>query len=148
MLKEAKSVFLTEFIDQNDNSQGKLFRVVKSLLAEKKTLCFSDYQDKNELVNELELYFVQKVANLRKELDLVSMAMNDVPDYNDDSWAPPVFEEFVLLTDDVCMLITNSKTTSCCLDPVPTSLLKSCIEPLIPVITKIIKASLESGAFS
>ena len=148
LLKEAKSIFLTEFIDQNADSQGKLFRAVKSLLVEKKTLCFSDYQDKNELVNELGLYFVQKVANLRKELDLVSMAMNDVPDYNDDSWAPPVFEEFVLLTDDdVRMLITNSKTTSCCLDPVPTSLLKSCIEPLIPVITKIINTSLESGVF-
>ena len=40
-----------------------------------------------------------------------------------------MFEEFVLLTDDdVCMLIENSKTTSCCLDPVPTPLLKSCIE--------------------
>ena len=51
-------------------------------------MCFSDYQDKNELVNKLGLYFVPKVANLRKELDLVSMAMNDVPDYNDDSWAP------------------------------------------------------------
>ena len=57
-------------------------------------------------------------------------------------------EEFVLLTDDdVRMLITNSKTTSCCLDPVHTSLLKSSIEPLIPVITKIINTTLESGVF-
>ena len=56
LLKEAKSVFLTEFIDQNANNQGKLFRAVKGLLVEKKTLCFSDYQDKKKLVNELGLY--------------------------------------------------------------------------------------------
>ena len=36
---------------------------------------------------------------------------------------------------------------SCCLDPVPTPLLKSCNEPLIPVITKTINTSLESGVF-
>ena len=36
---------------------------------------------------------------------------------------------------------------SCCLDPIPTPLLKSSIEPLIPVITKIINTSLDSGIF-
>ena len=45
------------------------------------------------------------------------------------------------------MLITSSKSTSCCLDPIPTPLLKPCIEPLIPVITKIINTSLDSGIF-
>ena len=51
---------------------------MKCLLVEKKTLCFSDYQDKKKLVNELGLYFAQKVANLRDELDLVYMTMNDI----------------------------------------------------------------------
>ena len=45
------------------------------------------------------------------------------------------------------MLIGNSKSTSCYLDPIPAPLLKSCIEPLIPVITKIINTSLDSGIF-
>ena len=36
---------------------------------------------------------------------------------------------------------------SCCLDPIPTHLLKSCSGPLIPVITKIINNSLELGIF-
>ena len=45
------------------------------------------------------------------------------------------------------MLIGDSKSTSCCLDPIPTPLLKSCIEPLIPVITKIINTSFDSGIF-
>ena len=45
------------------------------------------------------------------------------------------------------MLIGNSKSTSCCLDPIPTSLLKSFIEPLIPVITKIINTFFDSEIF-
>ena len=45
------------------------------------------------------------------------------------------------------VLIANSRLTSCCLDPIPTHLLKSCSESLISVITNIINSSLESGIF-
>ena len=45
------------------------------------------------------------------------------------------------------MRIANSRSTSCCLDPIPTHLLKSCSESLISVITNIINSSLESGIF-
>ena len=139
LLKEAKSAFLAEFIDQNADHQGKLFRAVKDLLVEKNTLCFSAYTDKSTLVNDLGRYFVEKVTRLRDELD--QCAVPDDGDTNSDSSTPLFIETFATLTeDDVCILIGNSKSTSCCLDPIPTPLLKSCIEPLIPVITKIIKS--------
>ena len=68
---------------------------------------------------------------------------------NSDSTIPPThIEAFELLAeDDVRRLTANSKSTSCCLDPIPTNLLKSCGEPLVPVITNIINSSLESGIF-
>jgi len=49
----------------------------------------------------------------------------------------------------VTVLIANSRSTSRCLDPIPTRLLKSCSESLISVITSIhvINSSLESGIF-
>ncbi|CAB4024165.1 Hypothetical predicted protein, partial [Paramuricea clavata] len=40
-----------------------------------------------------------------------------------------------------------SKPKSCQLDPIPTWLLKSCIDVLLPTITTIINASLEQGVF-
>ena len=92
---------------------------------------------------------MKKVTRLRDELDQCSVS--DDSDTNSDSYTPlyrETFETFATLTeDDVCMRIGNSKSTSCCLDPIPTPLLKSCIEPLIPVITKIINTSLDSGIF-
>lgn len=69
MLNVAKSALLAEFIDQNADNQGKLFRAVKDLLVEKNSLCFSDYTDKSALANDLGKYFVQKVTRLRSELD-------------------------------------------------------------------------------
>ena len=41
----------------------------------------------------------------------------------------------------------SSKTTSCDLDPIPTSLLKEHISILLPIITKIIHLSLQTGEF-
>ena len=41
----------------------------------------------------------------------------------------------------------SSKTTSCDLDPIPTSLLKDHITILTPIITKMINLSLQTGEF-
>ena len=154
LLKEAKSAFLTDFISQNSDNQGKLFRAVKNLLVETKSLCFSDYTDKSALANNIGKYFVQKINRLREELDQgyvpndQSYVLDD-SDVNSDSSIPPTrIEAFELLAeDDVRVLIANSRSTSCCLDPIPTHLLKSCSESLISVITNIINSSLESGTF-
>ena len=119
---------------------------MKDLLVEKNTLDFSDYADKSALANDLGRYFVQKVIRLRDELD--QCAVEDDTDTNSDLPTPLFIETFTPLSEeDVCRLIANSKSTSCFLDPIPTPLLKSCIEPLIPVITKIINISLDSGIF-
>ena len=89
---------------------------------------------------------VQKVSRLRDDLD--HCAVPDDIDTNSDSPTPLFIKTFAPLTEyDVCMLITNTKSTSGCLDHIPTPLLKSCIEPRIPVITKLINISLYSGIF-
>ena len=85
----------------------------------------------------------KKVTRLRDELD--QCAVPDDGDTNSDASIPLFIE--TLTEDDVCMLLGNSKSTSCCLDPIPTPLLKSCIELLIPVITKIINTSFDSEIF-
>ena len=41
----------------------------------------------------------------------------------------------------------NSKKKSSYLDPVPTDLLMKCLDVLLPVITKIINISLDTGCF-
>ena len=92
---------------------------------------------------------MQKISRLREELDqgyvpnYQSYVLDD-SDVNSDSTIPPTRIE---TEDEVRVLIANSRSTSCCLDPIPTHLLKSCSESLISVITNIIYSSLESGIF-
>ena len=58
------------------------------------------------------------------------------------------FSEFNLLTEDeVKKIITKSASKSCSLDPIPTWLLKKCLDLLLPIITLIINLSLRLGYF-
>ena len=49
--------------------------------------------------------------------------------------------------DEVKKLILSSQDKSCDLDPLPTKLLKSCLDILLTPITNIVNLSLESGSF-
>ena len=40
------------------------------------------------------------------------------------------------------------KTKSCEIDPIPTDLLQKCIDHLLPVLTRLVNISLQSGVFS
>lgn len=49
---------------------------------------------------------------------------------------------------DVRELIEGFPNKSCILDPMPMSLVINCVDMLLPVITKVINPSLESGSFA
>jgi hypothetical protein len=54
--------------------------------------------------------------------------------------------DFVPVTEeDIGKIIRQAAPKSCCLDPVPTHLVKECLDVLLPVITRIINLSLSSS---
>ena len=60
----------------------------------------------------------------------------------------PIFNQFKELSQQEIMdIIMKSPNKSCCLDPVPTELLKKCIDILIKPITAIVNKSLLTGSF-
>ena len=57
-------------------------------------------------------------------------------------------DSFGVLNDsEVQKLIEATPKKSCSLDPMPTPLVVDCIDILLPVITKIINLSLQTGSF-
>ena len=50
-------------------------------------------------------------------------------------------------SEEVRKLILTSPTKTCALDPIPTSLLKSCVDVLLTPITNIVNLSLKLGSF-
>ena len=61
---------------------------------------------------------------------------------------PPAVNAFMPVTEDkVYKCISESPTKSCSLDPIPTFLLKDCLDILLSSITKLVNYSLIEGSF-
>ena len=99
------------------------------------------------LANEMASFVVEKISNIRSNFH--ECTIQDCQDC-----APimelhsPSFGSFKAITEDeTYSIIMNLAKTSCTLDPIPTPLLVNCIDVLLPVITKMVNISLESGHY-
>ena len=101
---------------------------------------------------ELADFYESKTSRIRSGLDAAA-AQAGLPTILPHSPRPvettsPSLTEFrQLSTIDVRKLVTSSPNKSCCLDPIPTVLLKRFIDILVPSITTIVNLSLSSGTF-
>ena len=88
-------------------------------------------------------FFSNKISKIRDTFS-TSGSFNDAPDS-----LPPAFNAFMPVTEDeVYKCISESPTKSCSLDPIPTFLLKDCLDILLSSITKLVNHSLIEGSFS
>ena len=97
-----------------------------------------------------------KISNIRSELDAAATVHN-----NHSTLAPSAncsqlssfsgfFSNVELLSKDSVknlVLTCSAPTKSCSLDPVPTKVVKECLDELVPLLTVIINQSLQSGVF-
>lgn len=102
-----------------------------------------NYESPNSsLANNLQAHFITKITKINKNFS------NNPDITNKNNKCLSEFSIFPLITnDETKKIIMTSSTTTCDLDPIPTTLLKSCINEISPVITKIINISLQTGIF-
>ena len=87
-------------------------------------------------------FFSNKISKIRDTFS-ISGSFNDAPDS-----LPPAFNALMPVTEDeVYKCISESPTKSCSLDPIPTFLLKDCLDILLSSITKLVNHSLIEGSF-
>ena len=87
-------------------------------------------------------FFVKKVSDLRKQLDMSKSTFYAT----DRVQTEFCFDSFLPISlDDLKKIILSSKPTTCPLDPIPTPLLFECIDILLPAIHSLINESLSSG---
>ncbi|MCG8430354.1 MAG: reverse transcriptase family protein, partial [Candidatus Omnitrophica bacterium] len=121
-----------------------LFNVVNELLGKQRSSPLPDHSDPVELANNFSDFFMSKISKIRDKLDqqqvgeVQELPCANVPEL--DCFRPTTKEE-------VKKLVLSLPPKSCALDPIPTSLLKRCIDTLAPVLVTIINKSLEQGHF-
>ena len=150
VMNNAHREFYTEFVENNSHDQRKLFCATKKLLNKKSDTALPSYRDKTFLANDMGTYFIKKISDIRAELDnncnFTSSVSDDPDDYYDQSSA--IFSQFSILDiDAVRKLVTNAPTKTCPLDPLPTVLLKICLEDILPTLTNLLNLSMQTGEF-
>ena len=140
-IKQAKQAY---YQDRLSSSPNDAFSVINNLLQHRGTFLPSCTSD-SDLADKFVDFFTEKISNIRASLDdcLVAESSDSVT-----SACPHKLNSFVPVTaDDLYKVIMKSKTKTCRIDPVPTHLLKdpTVLNAVLPYLTKMVNASLESG---
>ena len=146
IVHQAKSLYLRSKISACESSR-QLFDVCGRLCGKKKKNSLLPTTHPVSALPQIFCdFFVNKIANIRRELDqpaTTHLAQNVLPASTScgssfDSFHP-------VTTDEVRKVITQSKPTTCPLDPIPAPFLLEFLDDLLPVITQIMNQSLLTG---
>ncbi|XP_072046572.1 uncharacterized protein [Amphiura filiformis] len=120
-----------------------VFKKVNTLL-NRSTKALPAHESSQDLSNN------EKVSNIYKclENDVVELCNETFTNVDPERSASCSLTNFdVLSENDVLEYVQKSPAKSCCLDPIPTWLIKQHPDMFVPIITKITNDSLMTGAF-
>jgi hypothetical protein len=141
LIRDAKRCYYTNLINDNAHDQKLLYRTLSTLFSKPSSL--PTHSSFHELSERFSHYFIKKIEDIRCNLD-----SNDTstPFTNLEIHSLSTMTTFQPTTpSDLQKIIMNSPTKSCSLDPIPTSLLKGCLNALLPYISATVNLSLQSG---
>ena len=150
LLNDSKRNYFNNLIEQNIYNTKELFKIMNGLLDNTKKNPLPDHSSSLDLANEFNNFFIDKIKNIREILDGKNN-ISDIPvqQLEDDEHNIPLFESFDLISaEDLRKMVMKLPSKSCDLDPIPTQILKECIDILAEPITKITNSMLQSGTFS
>ena len=101
----------------------------------------------NQLAQEFSDFFVNKIENIRNGINSHSQQTGNVEvSLSDDQLVNCLDHLEPATEEEVREIIRKSPNKSCELDPLPTWLLKECLDELLPLITNIVNSSMKSGS--
>ena len=137
-----KGSYYTNLITANSDDPKQLWQSLRKVLHRTSETVLPAHSSEKSLVDTFASFFTNKISKIRDTFP-TSGSFNDAPDS-----VSPAFSTFKPVTEDeVSKCINESPTKSCLLDPIPTFLLKDCLDILLPSITKLVNYSLIDGSF-
>ena len=95
------------------------------------------------MANEFGQFFIRKIENIH--LKLYSLQTLDEGELSQPSFSGTPFTVFQpVSTDDIEKLVMKAPNKTCDNDPVPTQVVKACINELLPCISNVVNSSLSS----
>ena len=112
------------------------------MLNKKKVTALPTHSNSSTLWVDFADYFGNKIAKIRENLQ--STVLSDQTPSSGAACEPsvPLLTDLVSVSeDDLRKFIQSSNSKSCSLDPIPTSLLKSALDCLLPILCKVVNLS-------
>lgn len=158
-----KKLYHQTSLKKSSGDMKSLYKKVHKLLGNENTE-LPEHDDSTRLAESFKDYFTSKVGKIRSGIEeelkkqhrstQISEDNDDTlqktkdPKDKDTSSDFDVLDEFKeLSSDELKQMVSELSNKFCCLDPIPTFLLKSCIEELTPIILYIVNESLKTGVF-
>ena len=146
----AKTTYYNGEIHKCDGNQRKLYSLINKLTNGERRTVFPETSSDQSLSEDFSEYFVNKIDNIMTDIERIldNESIEDISVYEPADKTTCELSNFRQLTqEETLILIKQSKTKSSILDPIPTSILKQCVDVLISPITDIVNSSLREGVF-
>ena len=142
IINRDKAEYYNNIISDNSRDPKKLWQALQHVLNKGRKMILPPHQSDKSLVNQFASFFTQKIKRIRDTF--LASTTTVVPPTD----LPPNLSHFCEVSEnDVLKIIKNSPNKSYLLDPVPTFLLKDCVDILLSFITKLVNLSLVNGVF-
>ncbi len=143
LIVQQKTDYYSKLIEENKDDPRKLFNTINRTLHTKGETPLPTHESDDLLANQFNNYFSDKIEKIRNDLD----HHNDNQDQDQEikKYNSTLNEFKSLSEDDVRNLVKKAPNKYCALDPVPTWIVRDCLEDVLPVLTKIINLSLQLG---
>ena len=144
LISDSRRSYYRSLILARKDYPRKLWSTLNSLLSRNMPSCLPSFSCASTLAASFLKFFDDKISLLCSKLPPPAIPPTDQSPIT----PPPLLSSFIPSTEEeVRRIIMSSSDTSCDLDVIPTSLLKSCLDVLIKPITIIVNMSLSEGSF-
>ncbi|KAF7695193.1 hypothetical protein HF521_006916, partial [Silurus meridionalis] len=139
-IESVRSAYFSQIIDNNQSNPRHLFNTINRLL---KVNVGTSLPVSNQLCKDFLNFFSSKIDNVYK---LIHAAPASSSIFCSPSFSGTPFSTFSQIdTELLTREVSRMKVTTCLLDPLPTSLFKSCLDSLCPAVLSIVNDSLLTG---
>ena len=147
LMSKAKAAYYDGIVSENSADQRSMWQAFNQILHRKPPGHLPDCPSISRLATMFGTFFIDKITAIRTSLpDLhvptsAPVSSTDAPGQSTLNRFEPASEE------EIRRLIMASPKKSCELDPIPTALVKSCLDVLLLPITTLVNKSLAEGSF-
>ncbi len=145
MLLKAKRDYYSTRIANMAGDQRALFRETAKLLNCNTLQKLPSHSSLDDLTNKFADFFEDKILKIRDRLSKDTQELGG-SSCSSTKKCSSSFSDFIPVShDDIRKILMSSASKSCPLDPMPTTILKDCLDVILPVITKIVNLSLSTS---